>query len=100
MVLRLPGEMVGPEGYPNNQQYFRYYTDQTKAPRQVAKHNYGALLMRLGPNGTPVSVGRSFKATIRGDGMLYFDINEATSARGDNKGALALRIVKGPSLGR
>jgi len=92
------GEMVGPEGYPNSQQFYHYYIRPSQSPRQDDKASYGALLMRIGIDGRMAAItARSFRAAIRTAGTLYFDINEAESARTDNVGALTLTVHKGPA---
>ena len=89
---------IGPAGYPNNKQYFRYYVDSKKYPRQIAKARYGALLMRIGREGAIHRVGASLRFTAEEDGQLYFDINEDTAAsfRRDNGGILSILIRKSP----
>lgn len=92
------GEMVGAKGYPNDRDYFAYYLDPRKHPRQVPKINYGALLMRVGPNGKVIGMKDRVAARVKTGGTLYFDINEAEGpARGDNKGAISLHIKSGPA---
>jgi len=93
-------ERVGAEGYPNNRQFFHYYLNPQRSPRQVPRANYGALLMRTGEDGKPRSVGKKpLKFTAKESGMLYFDVNEADigGSRRDNAGSLIVRIQKTPS---
>jgi len=91
------GEMAGPDGYPNDQQFFHYYIRPDLAPRPYKKFNYGALLVRVGSADTVAAVTRDFKARIRSGGSLQFGINEEESAHGDNSGALTVTIRKGPA---
>lgn len=91
------GEQIGPEGYANSTKYFHYYVDPIAYPRQTTKANYGALLMRIGKEGTIIPVPEFMRARIKNGGRLYFDVNEATgSARKDNAGSLTVLIHKGP----
>jgi hypothetical protein len=91
------GELVGPDGYPNDQQFFHYYIRSDLAPRPYKKFNYGALLLRIGSADAVVAVSKDFKARIRSSGSLHFGINEEESAHGDNSGALTVTIRKGPA---
>lgn len=93
-------EKVGPEGYPNDEKYFKYYLDPKSSPRQIAEANYGALLMRIGKTGQIRVIGQNTKLKADVDGVIFFDINEAddVKARRDNTGTLNVRIIKVPSL--
>jgi hypothetical protein len=92
-------EKVGPEGYPNDEKYFKYYLDPKSSPRQVTEANYGALLMRIGKTGQVRAVSQNMKLKADADGAIFFDINEADDgkARRDNTGALNVKIIKVPS---
>ncbi|MCX7590117.1 MAG: PEGA domain-containing protein [Kiritimatiellae bacterium] len=92
------GEWVDAEGYPNDKQFFRYYLNPKMSPRQKAGANYGALLMRIGPDGPVFAVGTKFSTTAPVDGELFFDINEVTDTgtRRDNDGVLTVEIKKAP----
>lgn len=93
-------EKVGPEGYHNDEKYFKYYIDPKSSPRQIAEANYGTLLMRIGKTGQIRVVGQNMKLKADTDGIIFFDINEANDikARRDNAGALNVRIIKIPAL--
>jgi hypothetical protein len=91
------GELVGPDGYPNDQQFFHYYIQPKLAPRDYTKFNYGALLLRIGTTDQVIAVPKNIRAGIRSSGAVQFGINEAESARGDNTGALTVTIRKGPA---
>jgi len=91
-------EKVDSEGYPNNEHFFHYYLDPKSSPRQFARANYGALLMRIGEDGGLVPVGRKLRIKAERSGRLHFDINEKDDGRSrrDNTGSLTLRIQKWP----
>lgn len=86
------GERCPAGGYPASVSTYRHYSDP--ALRQVAALNYGALLGRIGKDGTPFLVGPSTRLNASARGMLYFDVNEVTGkvARADNTGKLVVRI--------
>jgi len=92
-----PGrEAVDARGYPNDATFFKYYLDPTQYPRQLNGANYGALLVRVAPDGPSEALGneRTFQPTV--DGTLSFDINEGAAARHDNSGVLKVRILVAP----
>jgi hypothetical protein len=86
------GERCQAGGYKASVQTYSHYADP--ALRQVAGFNYGALLGRIGRDGTPFLVGPSTRLKASGKGMLYLDVNEVTGkvARADNTGRLVVRI--------
>ena len=86
------GERCQAGGYKASVPTYSHYADP--ALRQVAGFNYGALLGRIGRDGTPFLVGPSTRLKASGKGMLYFDVNEVTGkvARADNTGRLVVRI--------
>ena len=91
-------ERCGPDGYPNNKDYFHYYLSPQDSPRQLNGANYGALLMRISETGTPMAVGAKYRGAAKGQGMLFFDINEIDDphARRDNSGSLAIKLYVSP----
>lgn len=92
-----PGrERVDAEGYPNNEQFYRYYFDPVAHPRQTNRANYGALIMRIGDRGEMLPVGTRLTLTAETSGELYLDINESDDgrARRDNTGALTVQIQR------
>lgn len=95
------GEAVDSLGYPNNEEFYKYYLNPQKNPRQLPGANYGALLARIGPQGTLKPVGRGLRFVAEEAGMLYLDINEKPDARArrDNKGNLTVRIRAVPGSG-
>ncbi len=89
------GEMVGPEGYENNQKFYRYYLPGSNARKILKDANYGALLAKIGKNGKPVATGKKTEFTARSEGILYFEPNEPNEgdARKDNSGTLTVRVM-------
>jgi hypothetical protein len=90
------GEMVDAAGYPNSERFFRYYMDPQRNPRLSQTAHYGALLARILTDGVyhPLSTEASFEADRSGE--LTLDINEAPSARRDNKGGVDVFVLIDP----
>ncbi len=89
------GEMVGPDGYENNQKFYKYYLPGSDARKILRNANYGALLAKIGKNGKPVATGKKTEFTARSEGILYFEPNEPKEggARTDNSGTLTVRVM-------
>lgn len=95
-----PGkEMCDAQGYPNNQAFYRYYMNSDAHPRHTSSANYGALLLRIGENGRPMTAGTSTRLAATESGTLSFDINEgaAGALRADNTGAVIVNITLIPA---
>ena len=93
-------EQVGAEGYPvKDPRFHDYYSRPDSSPRQLPETNYGALLMRIGPDGKPMAVGSKFQATADLEGNLFFDVNESIepASRKDNTGSLQLQLTITPA---
>lgn len=91
-------EAIGPEGYPKDQKYMRYYGDPMQYIPQAADINFGALLMRLGDSAPFYAVGSQFRLLITSSGGVSFDINEIQNQklRKDNTGTLTVTAVVMP----
>ena len=84
----------GPSGIPNNVKNYKYYADATKDQRKDTNIPYGALLMRLGEDGSVKYISRKTTLTIQKDTEMFFDINEREGkSRKGNKGKLNLSIT-------
>ena len=90
------GEMVDANGYPNNDTYFKYYTDPLQNPRIFPKGNYGQLIARILPEGEVAAIGRQGTFTAAADGEVALTINEAVNARKDNRGKVSARVMVDP----
>lgn len=90
------GEAVDADGYPNDNRYFKYYTDPKQNPRLCKDANYGALIARVLPSGDPVNAGKQSEFQAQTDGEIAFSINEAVQAQGDNRGQLTVRVFVDP----
>lgn len=55
--------------------------------------NYGALVGRIGDNGTPFLVGASYRGAVNESGMLFLAINDAPDQLRDNSGRLPVSIT-------
>ena len=88
-------ELCGPEGYPNDNQFYHYYLSPEAGPRQVKGINYGALLVKVDTDGIPRAVGKRLSMTLKEEGTLFFDINESDNSRerADNVGSLDVHIT-------
>jgi hypothetical protein len=89
------GEMVDAGGYPNDDTYFKYYSDPMQHPRLHNHANYGQLLARVLPDGAIVPLGRQGSFVAATDGELALAINEPATARLDNRGTLKVRMLVG-----
>jgi hypothetical protein len=89
------GERVDADGYPNNDQFYRYYINPALSPRLSALANYGQLLARVA-GGEPIAIGKQGAFTAAADGELELAINETPTARRDNKGELTVRVTIEP----
>lgn len=89
------GERCTADGYPINQEFYEYYLSPQNSPREVRDANYGALIMKIGEDGTPVVVGSHGTLTAAEAGPLFFDINEADDgkSRHDNSGAIMVKLT-------
>jgi hypothetical protein len=84
----------GPKGIPNTPKNYKYYADAAKDVRQDTRIPYGALLMKLGENGTLKAIGKKTKFIAKEPVEIMFDINERKGkARKGNKGKLILKIA-------
>ncbi len=89
------GELVDAGGYPNDDTYFKYYSDPMQYPRLNNRANYGQLLARVLPDGAIVPIGRQGSFVAATDGELALAINEPATARKDNRGTLKVRMMVG-----
>jgi len=90
------GEMTGPEGYPNNDRFFRYYMNPQNNPRLALTANYGALLARIQPDGKYHAIDSDTIIEADRSGEISLDINEGYDARRDNKGNLTVQVFAKP----
>lgn len=91
-------ETIGPEGYPRDEKFAKYYSDPVQSPRQMPDNNYGALLMRIGEAQPSYVVGSRYKLVVPAPGAVSFDINEIQDprVRKDNTGALTVTVIVMP----
>lgn len=88
-----PKDKCGPEGYPNNKRFYKYYLDPAKDQRLVKNCNYGALLAKIGEDGKPMVVGNGKKFKADTAGQLYLSVNEREGRpRSGNNGAIKVTI--------
>lgn len=59
--------------------------------------NRGALIGRIGENGTPFLVGSSYQGVAEGDGALFVTMNELPGQFDDNNGRLGITISVTPA---
>ena len=90
------GEKTDAEGYPNDDRFRHYYRGAAAVKRQLESANYGALLIRIGEKGRLGAIGTKASMISPQDGILYFDVNEATDAQSrlDNNGSLTVHISR------
>lgn len=86
-------DKCGPAGIPNTTENYKYYASANDDLRKEKSILYGALLMKLGEKGIPISVGATMKFTAKEEGELFFDINELEGkARKGNSGSLSVNV--------
>jgi len=88
-------DKCGPEGIPNDLKHYKYYADASNDLREESKYPYGALLMRIGEDGSVRHVPRrELQFIVRKKGELFFNINEREGKpRKNNKSQLDINIM-------
>lgn len=82
------GSFVGPDGYPQ--------TAGTKG-LLLESANRGALVGRIGENGTPFLIGASYQGAAASDGALFVAMNEVPGQFEDNTGRVSISISVTPA---
>ena len=72
------------------------YPNTSGQPTILSAANRGALIGRIGENGTPFLIGATYEGAVQESGMLYLSMNDGAGQFADNSGRLAVSIAFTP----
>lgn len=85
-AAQVASQYTGPDGYPNLK------NERALLPSA----NIGALIGRIGQNGTPFLIGAAYDQPITTEGVLFVAMNDIVEQYQDNQGRMSIQVTVSP----